>query len=218
MDGNLQAAQGLDKDVACDFASFPVVKSSGISLTNLRNARRLLRDRKPDMLLTYNWGTIDVAIATWPWSAFRHVHVEDGFGPDESPQRQNPRRVLMRRLALSRCAAIIVPSATLFDVATRIWRFPPSRVVHLPNGIDCERFARAADAASLASCRNRRHRPGHRHGCRAAPRKEPVAVASRLRGVAAHHGRPAGSSSAMAQSATSWAPTPRASASPSASS
>jgi glycosyltransferase involved in cell wall biosynthesis len=127
------------------------VKSGGISLANLRQARQLMRERRSDLLITYNWGTIEWALANWLAPLAPQIHIEDGFGPDESPQRQNPRRVVMRRLALSRCRVVIVPSRTLYEVATRVWRLSASQVVHLPNGIDCERFARSPDRARLAA-------------------------------------------------------------------
>jgi glycosyltransferase involved in cell wall biosynthesis len=150
MDGNYAAAAGLDKAVDCETVAMPVVKSGGISLANLRNARAMLRRLRPDLLVTYNWGTIEWSLANWP-AIVPHVHIEDGFGPDESPQRQNLRRVITRRLLLGRCARIIVPSHVLYDVATTRWRLPPRRVLHLPNGIDCGRFAVPPDRALVAA-------------------------------------------------------------------
>ena len=43
-----------------------------------------------------------------------------------------------------------MPSHTLYEVATRVWRLPPKRVLYLPNGIDCRRFAAPPDRALLA--------------------------------------------------------------------
>jgi glycosyltransferase involved in cell wall biosynthesis len=151
MDGNYAAAEGLGKDLDCSIATMPVVKSSGISLANLRHARRLLRRLRPDLLVTYNWGTIEWSLANWPRPFAPHIHIEDGFGPDESPARQNWRRVIMRRLLLSQCARIVVPSYVLRDIAIRRWRLPPKRVMHVPNGIDCDRFAEPPDHALLAA-------------------------------------------------------------------
>lgn len=150
MNGHYEAAEGLDKDVDIAFAAMPVVKTSTISLANLRNERRLLRRLRPDLLLTHNWGSIEWALANWRSSFCPHIHIEHGFGPDKSPYRQHKRRVIARRLLLSRCAQIVVPSRVLVDVATRVWRLPADRVTYLPNGIDCERFARPPDAALLA--------------------------------------------------------------------
>ena len=150
MDGNHAAAEGLDKALDCTIATMPVVKSGAISLANLRHARALLRRLRPDLLVTYNWGTIEWSLANWPALA-PHVHIEDGFGPDESPAQQNFRRVVTRRVLLSQCARIIVPSHVLYDVATRRWRLPPRRVLHLANGIDCDRFAAPPDRTLIAA-------------------------------------------------------------------
>jgi glycosyltransferase involved in cell wall biosynthesis len=150
MDGDYAAANGLNHDVAFALEAMPVVRTGGISLANVRRARGILRRVRPDLLVTYNWGTIEWSLADWPRIA-PHVHIEDGFGPDESPERQNWRRVIVRRLLLSHCDRIIVPSHVLYNVATRRWRLPSRRVLHLPNGIDCDRFDVPPDAPLVAS-------------------------------------------------------------------
>jgi glycosyltransferase involved in cell wall biosynthesis len=151
MDGNYAAAAGLGKDVDCSLSTMPVVKTASISPANVRHARRLLRDLRPDLLVSYNWGTIEWSLANWPFPFAPHIHIEDGFGPDESPTRQNWRRVVMRRLLLSQCERIVVPSHVLHDLAVARWRLRPERVLYLPNGIDCDRFAAPPDPALLAT-------------------------------------------------------------------
>jgi glycosyltransferase involved in cell wall biosynthesis len=151
MDGNLAASAGLDKDVNCRFATIPVVKSAGISLANLRQARALLRRLRPDLLVTYNWGTVEWGPANWTPAFCPHLHIEDGFGPDESPDRQKFKRVAMRRILLARVRRIIVPSQTLVDVAARLWGFAAGRIVYVPNGIDCTRFAAPPEATFFAA-------------------------------------------------------------------
>ena len=147
MDGNYEAARGFDATVEFRAERMEAGKSAGISLGNVRAARRILRRIAPDLLLTYNWGTIEWSLADWAQSLCPHIHVEDGFGPEEGVERQLLRRVLMRRYALSRCAGTIVPSETLFDLARRVWRLPPNRVLHVPNGVDVARFERPFDPA-----------------------------------------------------------------------
>ncbi len=88
--------------------------------------------------MTYNWGAIEWVMANIP-RLVRHVHVEDGFGPEER-SRQLPRRVLTRRLLLAR-TTVVVPSRTLWRIATEVWRLDPRRVRYVPNGIDLTRFA-----------------------------------------------------------------------------
>jgi glycosyltransferase involved in cell wall biosynthesis len=151
MDGNHAAAAGLDRNLDVTFATMPVVKSGGISLRNLRQARHLLRRLRPDLLLTYNWGTIEWALADWPFTLMPHIHAEDGFGPDETAVRQNPGRVMVRRLLLRHCEKIVVPSHVLYALATGRWGLPASRVLHVPNGIDCDRFAGPPDPTLVAA-------------------------------------------------------------------
>jgi glycosyltransferase involved in cell wall biosynthesis len=102
-------------------------------------------------MLTYNWGTTEWAMANNIVGICAHVHFESGFGPDESPRRQLWRRVMTRRLLLTKCKHIVVPSMTLQDVASRVWRISADRLIYLPNGVACLRFARPADASTLAA-------------------------------------------------------------------
>jgi glycosyltransferase involved in cell wall biosynthesis len=104
---------------------------------------RAIRMVRPDVLVTYNWGSIEWAIVNRLYSGLPHVHLEDGFQRDEA-DRQLGRRVLARRLVLRR-SAVVVPSRTLAALATREWRLPSSIVTYIPNGIDAHRFDVAPD-------------------------------------------------------------------------
>jgi glycosyltransferase involved in cell wall biosynthesis len=136
MDGDYACASRLPPglDVCCE--QIEVVK--GATLANVRRFRRRLREIGPDVLVTYNWGAIEWAMADIPRLA-RHIQVEDGFGPEERT-RQLPRRVMTRRLVLAR-SMVAVPSRTLWQIATEVWRLDPRRVRYVPNGIDLARFA-----------------------------------------------------------------------------
>jgi len=116
-------------------------------LRNVPLYRRIVRQLHPAVVVTHNWGTIEWAFAT-RFTGVRHVHIEDGFGPDEAT-RQLPRRVLFRRVALGGArTTVVVPSRVLHDIATRIWRLDPRRVQLLPNGIDLKRFRQVDRAAA----------------------------------------------------------------------
>ena len=145
MDGNFEAAKGLNNGVRYALETIPVRKTATISLANLMSARRLLRRVAPSLLLTYNWGTIEWVIANRLPTGRQHIHVEDGFGPEETPQRQIWRRKRARRLLLSRCDHVVVPSLMLREIATHAWQLSPKKVCYLPNGIDCDRFANQLD-------------------------------------------------------------------------
>ena len=111
------------------------------ALESWRQFYRTLGAVRPDVLLTYNWGAIEWALVNRIGIAARHIHVEDGFGPEEA-QRQLVRRVWTRRLALSgRNTTVILPSRNLEQIALRQWALSPGRVRFIPNGVNCTRFA-----------------------------------------------------------------------------
>nr|WP_246513884.1 glycosyltransferase family 4 protein [Neoroseomonas soli] len=142
MDGRLEARALLDPRLDIAFPEVSIVK--GDSWRNLRSFRALLRGMRPDLLVTSNWGTIEWAIAR-RGLGLRHLHAEDGFGPEESAQ-QIPRRVLARRLLL-RSATVVLPSHVLWRIAREAWRLPEARLRLVPNGVDLARFpARTASA------------------------------------------------------------------------
>ena len=89
-------------------------------------------------MLTNNFGSIEWAMAN-RGGRVHHVHVEDGFGPEER-DGQLPRRVWLRRIFL-RGRTVALPSRTLLQIATDIWRLDPRHLRHVPNGIDLGRFA-----------------------------------------------------------------------------
>jgi glycosyltransferase involved in cell wall biosynthesis len=142
LDGNLACRERLDPGLD---VSFPTVEApKNAMLANAWRFRALLRQWRPDVLVTGNWGAIEFAMANL--SAFtRHLHVVDGFGPEER-ETQIPRRVLIRRLVLAR-GKVIVPSRNLERIATKSWKLPARVVRYVPNGIDLGRFTISGGAA-----------------------------------------------------------------------
>jgi glycosyltransferase involved in cell wall biosynthesis len=142
MDGNTACRERLDPGLAVTFPQVEIRK--GDSWGNRTRFRALLRTLRPDRLVTSNWGSIEWAMANTP-AIVPHLHVEDGFGPEEH-DRQLPRRVWTRRLLLRR-ATVAVPSQRLFAIARDIWRLPPARLHYVPNGVDLTRFHPVPPAA-----------------------------------------------------------------------
>jgi glycosyltransferase involved in cell wall biosynthesis len=138
LDGNGGAAQLIDPALGVVIDTAPREKRALPGA--LFAIRRELAATSPDLLLTYNWGAIEWAMANSLFGICRHIHGEDGFGPDEADQRLR-RRSLLRRLALMRTASIIVPSRNLEAIARREWHLPASRVRYIANGIDADAFA-----------------------------------------------------------------------------
>jgi glycosyltransferase involved in cell wall biosynthesis len=135
MDGREDCREKLDPGLDIRFAT-PALRPRN-TLGNWRRFRTLLRGVRPHRLITHNWGSIECAMANWPGFT-RHVHIEDGFGPEEA-NGQLPRRVLTRRYVLSR-STVVLPSQTLYALAENVWRLRPSVLRYVPNGVDCARF------------------------------------------------------------------------------
>lgn len=142
LDGETGCRERLDPGLD---VSFPQIETrKGDIIGNVRRYRAFLSHLRPQSLITANWGAIewDIAHAIGPLA--HHIHVEDGFGPEERAV-QLRRRVLTRRLVLRRCITVL-PSANLLHIAADIWKLPPARLRHIPNGIDLARFRPAARA------------------------------------------------------------------------
>lgn len=144
LDGNLDMAGALPADAPVECRVPPFDKAVG--LRNVPRFRRTLQDLKPDLLVTYNWGSIEWCLANRWRPLSPHVHIEDGFGPEET-HRQLLRRVMLRRVALSgKHTRIVLPSRQLERIAREEWRLPQARILYVPNGVDCARFEAAAAA------------------------------------------------------------------------
>ena len=139
MDGNYACRERIDDRMDVRYRELVFDKSD--TWGNIRKFRRFLRECRPDVLVTSNWGSVEWAMANLP-RLVRHVHMEDGFGPDER-ESQIPRRVWTRRLALRR-SCVVVPSRVLQRIAAEVWRLPAQRIRYVPNGVDLSRFAPVA--------------------------------------------------------------------------
>ncbi len=115
----------------------------------IRGCRKALQQIKPDLLVTYSWGSIEWAMANrWPRRC-PTVHIQDGFGEEEQAA-EKPSRQFFRRHVYSRCKRVIVPSNQLAAIARDNWKVPEKRLSYVPNGIDTSLFDRAPDLALMA--------------------------------------------------------------------
>jgi glycosyltransferase involved in cell wall biosynthesis len=136
LNGDLGCREHLNSNLDIEFPLVAAPKHA--MLANAWRFRSLLRRWQPDVLVTGNWGAIEFAIANLP-ALTRHLHVIDGFGPEEG-ENQIGRRILLRRLILGK-GKVIVPSRNLQRIATDVWKLPQRVVHYVPNGIDLARFA-----------------------------------------------------------------------------
>lgn len=136
LDGDLGCRERLDPSLD---VVFPVIAAQKNAM--LRAAwhyRGLLKQWRPDVLVTCNWGAIEFALANVV-PVVRHLHVVDGFGPEERGAPV-PRRVMVRRLVLGR-SPVVLPSRNLVRIVRDLWKLPPAMIRYVPNGIDLARFA-----------------------------------------------------------------------------
>jgi glycosyltransferase involved in cell wall biosynthesis len=133
LDGRDAALKLLDPEL--DVALLPALPSNG---GRLRRIAQCFGGVDAEILVTYNWGAIEWAIANRMLYHWPHLHFEDGFGPEEA-DRQKSRRVLARSLVLRR-SQVVVPARNLVTIASARWHLRPERVHYIPNGIDATRF------------------------------------------------------------------------------
>lgn len=146
LDGRTDCAERLDPAVPLALLPSPVTPGDGPA--RFRRIRAFLRRLAPSVLVTSNWGAIEWAAANLLPPRIRHIHTEDGFGPDEAGG-QKPRRVLFRRLVLRR-STVVLPSLTLLRAARETWRLPERRLHYIPNGLDLARFRPEGPHTGLA--------------------------------------------------------------------
>jgi len=140
-------ALALVRDISVpkdDLPSFP--QKSGFAA--MRECTHLLDEYAPDLLVTYNWGSVEWDLSSLLGKRCPVVHVQDGFGPDEVAG-EKVRRRLVRAFAYRRADAVVVPSHTLESIARKSWHISPDRLHHIPNGIDVERFICPADPKTM---------------------------------------------------------------------
>lgn len=142
LDDNVSACDAFDH---IDVEIFHATKSRGVSPANVRRLAGLVSRGDIDILCTYNFGSMEAVLANALGPRRPHVHFEDGFGPDEGPDHQKFRRVMLRRFALRR-SETVVPSRVLETVARTAWHLPAERLRRIPNGIDLQKFAVATRA------------------------------------------------------------------------
>lgn len=140
-DGIYSCSSRIKDNVVYDIPDIGAA-DKGNMLTRIRNYRTILHQLKPDLLLTYNWGSTEWALANSFGPLCRHFHLESGFGPEEAVATI-PRRNWFRRLALRNIEGIIVPSQNLVNICKSDWKIPDRKIRYIPNGVDCAKYAEA---------------------------------------------------------------------------
>lgn len=138
---NLAAGRGISQSIDVTYPSdFPELagRPGWVRLRAIADSMRGY-----DLLLSYNWGSMDAVMAHRIFARRLGlpalVHHEDGFNADEADGLK-ARRNWYRRLALPRASALVVPSLQLERIARETWRQPPERVHRIPNGIPTDAY------------------------------------------------------------------------------
>lgn len=139
MAGQTAAQKLLDPAVTVEFPAAPCRFKGPSMPVRLWEIGRTLRHGNFDLILTYNWGSIEVAMANRLFARLPLVHHEDGFGPEEA-HATLPRRNHFRRLALPGAHAVVACSRQIERIALNDWGQPRNRVRFIPNGVDVTPF------------------------------------------------------------------------------
>ena len=92
--------------------------------------------------MTYNWGSIDWVLVNRLGPALPHLHIEDGFGPEETDGNCGGGYGCAVLLCPGARPTQSLPSRRLEKIARTEWKLPSARLHYIPNGIDCQRFAK----------------------------------------------------------------------------
>ncbi len=146
----LGAAAAIDRGMAVSYPmDFPPLNGRPFP----RRLQRLAQAMQGfDLVLSYNWGSMDAVMAHAIFASALKlpplIHHEDGFNEDEII-RLKPARNWYRRIALTRAAALIVPSQRLEAIALSAWHQPRSRVIRIANGIVTAAYGKRSKADAL---------------------------------------------------------------------
>lgn len=136
IDNNFSAREALSKSAPVEFCE---VKKNG-GRVDRAFLRKSILDKKPDLIITYNWGATEAIQSLLFHKSPPMLHAQDGFGPDEA-KLQIPRRLWARRFFYRFAQAVVVPSRTLERIAVEKWWLAPRRVLYIPNGIDIHKYS-----------------------------------------------------------------------------
>ncbi|QGP78540.1 glycosyltransferase [Sphingobium sp. CAP-1] len=135
------ARDAIDPAVDAEFPNGPSFAGKP-GLARYRDIRAFLR--RFDLILTYNWGSMDAVMAHRLAGAANGmpplIHHEDGFNADETDGLKTKRN-LFRRVALQRAHGMVVPSVRLEGIARTVWKQPAHKLHLIRNGIDVARYA-----------------------------------------------------------------------------
>ena len=147
---SLSARDAIDRNIK---VSFPKDAPLLAGKPSLKRYRELIAYyRKFDLILSYNWGSMDGVMARTLFDRVEGlpplIHHEDGFNEDER-KKLNWKRNMFRKFALGGSLALVVPSERLENIAKSVWKQPAEKIHRIPNGIDVKRFDKKPQRGAL---------------------------------------------------------------------
>ena len=147
---DLSAREAIDPQIN---VAFPKDAPSLAGKPSLKRYREFVTYfRQFDLILSYNWGSMDGVMARTLFSRVEGlpplIHHEDGFNEDEH-QKLNWKRNWFRKFGLGAAHKLVVPSENLEVIAREVWKQPDQKIQRIPNGIDVKRFEKKAQRGSL---------------------------------------------------------------------
>lgn len=119
------------------------------SPTQLAALARAIREAKPDIVHSRNWGAIEAVVAGRWAGCHALVHSEHGLD-STNPGKKIRRRLWFRRLAFEMANRVLTVSYQLRDLYARGTGFPARRITVIHNGVDGRRFHPDPDARAQA--------------------------------------------------------------------
>jgi glycosyltransferase involved in cell wall biosynthesis len=144
----LSARDSIAKGVRYEIAQNPPPLTGKPSVARYEAIAQYMR--RFDLVLSYNWGAIDGAMARRAFAKGSPplVHHEDGFNADEANGLKIERNIY-RRLALGAAHALAVPSEVLEGIALKTWKQPRERVHRIVNGIGTAYYAQKPEPKAI---------------------------------------------------------------------
>lgn len=102
--------------------------------------RQAIRQERPDLLVTYNWGSIDAVVGALLGTGVPVLQNECGGLTADEAGGLKRRRVLARRLVLNRIFGTVVVSSTLLRVCRQHYRIAEKRLHFIRTGVDTNQF------------------------------------------------------------------------------
>lgn len=99
-----------------------------------------IRDMRPHVVHSRNWGAIEAVLAARLTRAPLVVHSEHGYDA-QSGSGESRRRRYLRRLAFALADRVVTVSGQLRAVHAERTGFPARKITVIHNGVDCARFS-----------------------------------------------------------------------------